>query len=116
MLNIKRLGTGLFLSGLICAVPAFAQSALAQQSAQGSKTPTANSSTAKPAAKPATSKSTAKPAATTAKKSPPRPLVYIQDNRSNKTADASKAPNASTARAVDASAKKSSDASPNPKP
>ena len=85
MLN-KRLATGLLLSGLIFsliwAAPAMAQSALAQKS-------TTQQSSKPAAAKPAASKAaTSKPAAP-AKKSPPRPLVYVDDNRSSKTADAS---------------------------
>ena len=85
MLN-KRLATGLLLSGLIFsliwAAPAMAQSALAQKS-------TTQQSSKPAAAKPAASKAaTSKPAAP-AKKSPPRPLVYVDDNRSAKTADAS---------------------------
>jgi hypothetical protein len=95
MLN-KRFATGLLvigsIFGLVGASSAAAQSALAQQSAAqpSAAKPTPNSSTAKPAAKPA-----AKQAAVPAKKSAPKPLVYVMDNRSssdktdaNKTADA----------------------------
>jgi len=126
--TVKRLATGLVLSGLICAAPALAQSALAQQSTtQSSKTSTATPSTTKPAtAKPATTKPVAsKPTATTAKKSPPKPLVYVEDNRSTKTADASasKTADASASKPVNASAKsgvastkKTADASASPKP
>jgi len=109
--TVKRLATRLVLSGLIYAAPALAQSALAQQSTtqQSSKTSTATQSTAKPAtAKPATTKPVAsKPTATTAKKSPPKPLVYVEDNRSAKTADASssKTGDASASKPVNASAK-----------
>jgi hypothetical protein len=104
--TVKRLATGLVLSGLIYAAPALAQSALAQQSTtqQSSKTSTATQSTAKPATtKPVASK----PTATTAKKSPPKPLVYVEDNRSAKTADASssKTGDASASKPVNASAK-----------
>src|SRR4029077_11067145 len=127
--TVKRLATGLVLSGLIYAAPALAQSALAQQSTtqQSSKTSTATPSTTKPAtAKPATTKPVAsKPTATTAKKSPPKPLVYVEDNRSTKTADASasKTADASASKPVNASAKsgvastkKTADASASPKP
>jgi hypothetical protein len=84
MLN-KRLATGLLLGGLTFSVMgagrAMAQSALAKQNtAQQSKTSTATSGTAKPAAKAATAP---------AKKSPPKPLVYVVDNRNVKSADAS---------------------------
>ena len=87
MLN-KRLATGLLLSGLIYAAPAMAQSALAQQNTtqQGSKPAAAKPTATKPAASKA---ATSKPAAAPAKKSPPKPLVYVTDNRSAKTADAS---------------------------
>jgi hypothetical protein len=75
MIN-KTMATGLLLSGLICAAPALAQSGLAQQSA-------AQQSAKTSAAKPAASKSAgSKSGATSAKKSPPTPLVYIDDNRS----------------------------------
>ena len=66
-----------------------------------------------------------KPTATTAKKSPPKPLVYVEDNRSTKTADASasKTADASASKPVNASAKsgvastkKTADASASPKP
>jgi hypothetical protein len=87
MLN-RRLAGGLLLSGLalcglVWAAPAMAQSALAQRNTtQQSSKPTAT--------KPAASKAaTTKPAAAPAKKSPPKPLVYVDDNRSAKTADAS---------------------------
>ncbi len=84
MLN-KKFATGLLLIGstfgLMESAPAMTQSALAQQGAAQQST---KSSTAKPAAKPA-----AKSAAVPAKKSAPKPLVYVMDNRSsNKTADA----------------------------
>jgi hypothetical protein len=96
MLN-KRLATGLLRSGLIFsligAAPALAQSALAQQTTgqQSSKTSTAKSASTKPAAP---------KSAAAAKKSPPKPLVYIEDNRSSKTADAS------ASKSADASASK----------
>ena len=85
--KVKRLATGLVLSGLVYAGPVLAQSALAQQSTtqQSSKSSTTTPSTTKPAtAKPTATKST-----TTAKKSPPKPLVYVEDDRSVKPADAS---------------------------
>jgi hypothetical protein len=132
MMNKRRdtglLLSGLVLSGLILAAPAVAQSALAQQSAgqqstaQSSKSSTAKSATAKPATK---------SAATTAKKSPPKPLVYVNDNRNApKTADAtaSKPVNASTSKTagpsagpsagktVNASASKTTAAAPTQKP
>ena len=88
MLN-KRLGTGLLLIGLMGSAPAMAQSALAQQS---TAQPTTKSSTAKPAAT-----STTRPAAAPAKKSAPKPLVYVMDNRSsNKAAEANKTADAAT--------------------
>jgi hypothetical protein len=116
----KKLATGLVLSGLIYSAPALAQSALAQQGTaqQNSKSSTAKPSTAKPnssTAKPGAPKSTAsnsttsKPTAT-AKKAPPKPLVYVEDNRSTKTADAS------TGKTANVSAKKPSDTSASPKP
>jgi hypothetical protein len=132
MMNKRRdtglLLSGLVLSGLILAAPAVAQSALAQQgagqqsTAQSSKTSTAKSATAKSAAKPAT-----KSAVTTAKKSPPKPLVYVNDNRNApKTADAtaSKPVNASTSKTagpsagktVNTSASKTTAAAPSQKP
>lgn len=81
--------SGLILSGLIWAAPGSAQSALAQQSTQQSSTAsTTKSATTKPAAKSTTKSTSAKPA-TTAKKTPPKPLVYIDDERSVKAADAS---------------------------
>jgi len=123
MIN-KRLDTGLLLSGLvlsglILAAPAVAQSALAQQgtakptSQQSSKTSATKSATAKAAAKPAS-----KPAATTAKKSPPKPLVYVADNRNPaKTADTSASKTAdSSAKKTAASTGKASDASASQKP
>jgi hypothetical protein len=124
MVNVtmKRLAKGLVLSGLIYAAPALAQSALAQQGTtqQSSKTSTT-------IAKPATTKPTAsKSTATTAKKSPPKPLVYVQDDRSVKTADASagktadasgsKPVNASASKTGAASTKKTADTSTGPKP
>ena len=113
MLN-KTVATGLLLSGLIFSglesAPAMAQSALAQQSGtkQSATQPSAKSSTAKSTTpKPAAAKST--PAA--AKKSPPKPLVYIVDHRNppkSADADASKPTNASVKKASDTSASKSS--------
>ncbi len=84
MLN-KTFATSLLLIGstfgLMEAAPAAMQSALAQQGAAQQST---KSSTAKPATKLA-----AKPTSVPAKKSAPKPLVYVMDNRSsNKTADA----------------------------
>ena len=120
MIN-KRLDTGLLLSGLVLSgliltAPALAQSALAQQGTakpstaqQSSKTSTAKSAAAKPAAK---------PAATTAKKSPPKPLVYVDDNRNPaKTADTSASkPADSSAKKTAASTGKASDAAASQKP
>jgi hypothetical protein len=146
---IKRLACGLLLSGVIGIVPASAQSALAQQDAtqQGQKTTVTKPATAAPttSAKPATAAVTpaaqpsakttgAKPATagqttatTTAKKSPPKPLVYVDNptlsSRSanataGKSADASasKSANASAGKVTDASAKKSADVSAKQKP
>jgi hypothetical protein len=63
---------------------AVGQSALAKQNtAQSSKTKTSTATSG------TTAKPTAKPAAAPAKKSPPRPLVYVVDNRNVKSADAS---------------------------
>jgi cytoskeletal protein RodZ len=103
--KVKRLATGLVLSGLVCAGPVLAQSALARQSTtqQSSKSSTTTPSTAKPAtAKPTAAKST-----TAAKKSPPKPLVYVEDDRSVKPADASasKTGDTSASKPVNASAK-----------
>lgn len=103
--KVKRLATGLVLSGLVYAGPVLAQSALAQQSTtqQSSKSSTTTPSTTKPAtAKPTATKST-----TAAKKSPPKPLVYVEDDRSVKPADASasKTGDASVNKPVNASAK-----------
>lgn len=126
MLNTtaKRLATGLVLGGLICAAPAMAQSALAQQGTaqQSSKSSTTNASTAKSTAP----KSTASKSTATAKKTPAKPLVYIQDDRSvksadasaNKTSDSSTSQNAgsSTGKTTTVSAKKPSDGSSSQKP
>ena len=104
MLNIK-FASGLLLSGLalvgLAAAPALAQSALAQQSTaqQHAKAPAAKSSTAKPAAK---------PAAAPAKKSPPKPLVYVDDERNAPKTGESNAANASATKPADASVKKAS--------
>ena len=106
---IGLLLSGLVLSGLMCTA-AMAQSALAQQSTQqqNSKTSTVKSTAAKPAA-PKT--------ASTAKKSPAKPLVYVEDDRSVKSTE-SKSADASANKAGNASVKKASasDASPSPKP
>lgn len=118
MLNTiaKKLATGLVLSGLIYAAPALAQSALAQQSTtqQGSKSSATSSSTAKSTA----SKSTTSKSASTAKKTPPKPLVYVEDDRSTKTADASTSKNTSgsTGKTANVSAKKPAATSASPKP
>jgi hypothetical protein len=65
-----------------------AQSALAQQS--GAQQGSATSAPKSAAAKSTAAKSSApKSAAAKTKKSPSKPLVYIEDNRSSKTADAS---------------------------
>jgi hypothetical protein len=95
--------SGFVISGLIWSVSAFAQSALAQQAAQNTSPQTTKSSTAKPA-KPA-----AKPIA--AKKTPPKPLVYVEDNRNPaKPADA-KANESAGAKSANATAGKPGDAS-----
>lgn len=126
MLNTtaKRLATSLVLSGLIYAAPAMAQSALAQQSTtqQSSKSSATNASTAKSTAP----KSTAAKSTTTAKKAPPKPLVYVQDDRSVKSADASaskasdsstsKTAGSSTGKTTTVSAKNPSDSSSSQKP
>ena len=125
----KKLATGLMLSGLIYAAPVLAQSALARQSTtqQGSKSSTTTASTAKAgASKSTTAKPTTSKATTAAKKAPPKPLVYVEDNRSTKTADASgnksgdastsKNASGSTAKAAAVSAKKPSDTSATQKP
>src|SRR6202790_5093960 len=113
MLN-KSFSTGLLLIGsifgLMEAAPAATQSALAQQGAaqQSTAKQSTKSSTAKPAAKPA-----AKPTSVPAKKSAPKPLVYVRDNRSSnktadaKTADANKTADATTSKPA-ASVKNSS--------
>jgi predicted lipid-binding transport protein (Tim44 family) len=95
MLN-KGLATGLLLGGLIFSFigdgRAMAQSALAQQSTaqqSAAKPSTAKSTTAKPAAK-----QVPKPAA--AKKAPPKPLVYVVDNRNPKPAEPSASSNTDT--------------------
>jgi len=117
-MKIKKLACGLLLSGVIGVAPAMAQSALAQQNAaqpsgaqQDQKSsqakPAAKTTAAKPTAKtptatkPATSAKTtaakqAAPttAAATAKKGPPKPVVYI-DNPTSKPADASASKSAS---------------------
>ena len=129
MLNTtaKRLATGLVLSGLIYAAPVVGQSALAQQSTsqQSSKSSATNGSTAKSTAPKSTaSKSTASQSTTTAKKTPPKPLVYVEDDRSVKSADASKTSDSSasknagtsTGKTVNASAKKPVDTSSSQKP
>jgi glucose/arabinose dehydrogenase len=126
MLNTtaKRLATGLVLSGLIYVAPAMAQSALGQQSTtqQSSKSSATNASTAKSTAP----KSTAVKSTTTAKKAPPKPLVYVQDDRSVKSADAStskasdsltsKTAGSSAGKTVNASTKKLADSSSSQKP
>lgn len=123
MLNTiaKKLATGLVLSGLIYAAPALAQSALAQQSTtqQGSKSSATSSSTAKSTTPKSTaSKSTTSKSASTAKKTPPKPLVYVEDDRSTKTADASTSKNTSgsTGKTANVSAKKPAATSASPKP
>lgn len=104
MFNTK-FANGLLLSGLaligFAAAPALAQSALAQQNTaqQHTKAPAAKSSTAKPAAKPATAP---------AKKSPPKPLVYVDDERNAPKAVESKTADASATKPTDASVKKGS--------
>ncbi len=89
---------GLILSGIVWVAPSSAQSALAQQTTKGSTTSTA---------KPAATKSAAAKPATTAKKSMPKPLVYIDDER--------KAADASTTKTTSASARKTPQASASPK-
>jgi hypothetical protein len=109
MLNTKLasglLSSGLLLSGLtligFAAAPVLAQSALAQQSTakQGTKTPAAKTAATKPAAKP------------TAKKAPPKPLVYVDDERNAPKAVESKTTDASATKPTQASVKKSSEPS-----
>ena len=96
---------GLFISVLIWSAPAMAQSALAQQSTAQQSTKT--SKTSSTAVKPTASKPTAAPA----KKSAPKPLVYIMDNRNS-----SKSANSSAIKTGDASVKKVSDTSARQKP
>jgi len=128
---IKKLACGLLLSGVIGVAPAMAQSSLAQQNAaqpsgaqqdqKSSQAKTAAKTAAKPTAaaptatKPATAakastKTTASkpatpaPAAATAKKSPPKPIVYI-DNPTSKPADASASKSANDSASTDKSTK-----------
>jgi len=109
-MNNKGLATSLFLCGLFFSVliwsaPGMAQSALARQNTAQQNTKT--SKTSSTAAKPAASKPTAAPA----KKSAPKPLVYIVDNRNS-----SKSANASAIKTGDASVKKVSNTSASQKP
>lgn len=122
MLN-KGLATGLLLGGLVFSLVgagrAIAQSALAQQGTaqQSSKTSTTKSATTKPATKPAAART---------KKIPPKPLVYVVDNRNPKPADASansktdaptsKSGTASVKKVSATSASKSGNASASEKP
>ncbi len=117
---IKKLACGLLLSGVIGVAPAMAQSALAHQNAassgaqQGQKSSQAKPSTtpttdAKPATatQPSAKATAAKPAtpataATTAKKSPPKPVVYV-DNPTSKPADASASKSANASASTDKS-------------
>lgn len=105
MLN-TRFATGLILVGsvfgFIHAAPALAQSALAQQGA-------AQQSTAKPSAKSSTSaKPAANPTAAPAKKSAPKPLVYVMDSRNSNKTDANKTADATaTSKPTNASVKTS---------
>lgn len=120
MLN-NRLANGLllsslFFSGLVWTASSIAQSALAQQAggSQSSAQPSSKTSTAKSA----TAKPTASKSAAAAKKSPPKPAIYIVDNRnSSKTADASvkKASDTSSSKTA-ASTGKASSASASQKP
>lgn len=124
MLN-KRLATGLLVGGLVFSglmwaapamQPALAQQSATQQSAKTSTTATKASTTTSTAAKPAAAKpAAAKPTAAPTKKSAPKPLVYIVDNRNaSKSADvpaSSKTANASASKTGDASVKKASDTS-----
>jgi hypothetical protein len=129
MLNTtaKKLVSVLVLSGLIYAAPALAQSALAQSTQQGSKNSTTSASTAKSgASKSTTAKPTASKSTTAAKKAPPKPLIYVEDNRSTKNADASagksgdastnKNTSGSTVKTMTVSTKKASDTSASQKP
>ena len=108
MLN-KTFATGLLLIGsifgLMEAAPAATQSALAQQGAaqQSTAKPSTKSSTAKPAAKPA-----AKPTSVLAKKSAPKPFVYVVDHRSSDKTDANKTADATTSKPATASVKNAS--------
>lgn len=103
---MKTFASGLLLSGFvvsasIASAPAIAQSALAQQAGQSASPQTTKSSEAKPV-KPAARKPIA------AKKAPPKPLVYVEDNRNPaKPADAKTDESASvqSAHAQSASAK-----------
>jgi hypothetical protein len=145
IMKIKKLACGLLLSGVIGVAPAMAQSALAQQNAaqpsgaqQDQKSsqakPAAKTTAAKPtaatptatkpdtAAKASAKTTTAKPAApttaaTTAKKSPPKPLVYVE-NPVAKSADASasKSANDSTDKSTKPTVVKASDTSAKQKP
>jgi hypothetical protein len=145
IMKIKKLACGLLLSGVIGVAPAMAQSALAQQNTaqpsgaqQDQKSsqakPAAKTTTAaKPAAsptgtKPATAAKTsakttaAKPtapatAAATAKKGPPKPVVYI-DNPTSKPADVStsKSANDSTDKSTKPTVVKASDTPAKQKP
>jgi len=107
MLNTKfasaLLLTGLALIGFTAA-PALAQSALAQQSTakQSTKAQAAKSPAAKPATKPTTAP---------AKKAPPKPLVYVDDERNAPKAVESKTTDASVTKPTPASVKKSSEPS-----
>jgi hypothetical protein len=91
--------SGFVVSGLIWSAPAFAQSALAQQAGQNTSPQTTKSSTAKPA----------KP--TAAKKAPPKPLVYVEDNRNPAKPADTKNDESASAKSATANAGKPDDAS-----
>ena len=109
---IKKLACGLLLSGVIGVAPAMAQSALAQQNAapsgaqQGQKSSQAKPATATQAGAKSTAAKPAAPttAATTAKKSPPKPVVYVE-NPTSKPADASASKSADASASTDKSTK-----------
>jgi hypothetical protein len=82
-MTIKIVAAALLLKGLISIAPASAQSGVAQQSGAPHSVPS-------PQPKPASSKAvTPKSSASSAKKAPPKPLVYLDDARSSKSSGAS---------------------------
>lgn len=115
------LASGLLLSGFVVIglsspAPAIGQSALAQQAGQSTSTQTSQQTGKSSAAK---SVKPAAPKPTAAKKAPPKPLVYVEDNRNpakpadaktgDKTDESASAKSAATAgKPGDASVKKTS--------